>query len=261
MAANVKFNNVALEELKKSFNDTELNTINMLMEGKTKYNSIKNVHLDTFRKIICLLSENLNWSEKEEILEEQKNEEVENNSVDVKNDQQKKEICKFLKRGKCQYGRSGKKTDSRGNICSFNHPQVCKNHELYGQCRNHRCKKLQLSLCRNYMSTMKCNYDDCKFYHPRRISQNQNSTTGQEYKEDTPTYAQVVRKKFVPKMNYNDPRPFLGPKQSVISQEKSIQPNIQESFLEFMNSQKEMLRRLEKLEIQTKQSQNHYMKW
>ena len=62
-------------------------------------------------------------------------------------------------------------------------------------------------------------------------------------------------------MNFIDHSPFLESQKSVISQEKKIQPTIQESFLEFMNSQKEILRRLENLEIQSIQSQNPHRKW
>ena len=113
----------------------------MLLEGKTKVNSVKKIHLEVFRKMINLLSQELNWSEDETISEEEKKEE--NSSEEVEEDQPKKEICKFLKCGTCYHGRSGKKPDQNGKTCSFNHPPVCKNHELFGKCMNHRCKKLQ----------------------------------------------------------------------------------------------------------------------
>ena len=66
----MKFKNEALEELKKNFEISELDTINNLLEGKTKCNSIKKVHLETFRKIICHFSKELDFIESDIITEE-----------------------------------------------------------------------------------------------------------------------------------------------------------------------------------------------
>ena len=68
-----------------------------------KFNSVKKVHLESFKKIIYVLSKELQWCEDEEITEEQTQEL--NNSEDVNENQQSKEICKFLKWGKCLHGR------------------------------------------------------------------------------------------------------------------------------------------------------------
>ena len=67
-----KFKAEVLEELRKKFEDSELDTINVLLEGKTKVNSVKKIHLETFRKMINLLSQGLDWSEDETISEEEK---------------------------------------------------------------------------------------------------------------------------------------------------------------------------------------------
>ena len=76
------------------------------------------------------------------------------------------------------------------------------------------------------------------------------------------TYAQIVRKNFTPKMNSNDHSPFLGQtQQPVVRQESQMQAEIQESFLDFLKSQKEILRRLEQLEINNNQFQNQNKKW
>ena len=59
--------------------------------------------------------------------------------------------------------------------------------------------------------------------------------------------------------------PFLGQaiqsQQTVMKQENQVQSNTQDSFLEFMKSQKEILRRLEQLEVQNNQIQSTYKKW
>ena len=56
--------------------------------------------------------------------------------------------------------------------------------------------------------------------------------------------------------------PFLGqleqPQKTLLKQENHI---VQDPFLEFMKSQKEILRRLELLEIQNSQVQNTFQKW
>ena len=64
------------------------------------------------------------------------------------------------------------------------------------------------------------------------------------------------------KKGYVGQSPFLGQaiqsQQTVMKQENQVQSNTQDSFLEFMKSQKEILRRLEKLEVQNNQIQNTY---
>ena len=105
------------------------------------------------------------------------------------------------------------------------------------------------------MSSGNCNYENCRFFHSRRLEinneLNQNSNTNQVYKQDIHIYAQVVRKAFTPKLSSSGHSHFLGnilqQQQSSIKQENQTQDH----FLEFMKSQKGILRRLEKLEIQT----------
>ena len=80
--------------------------------------------------------------------------------------QKKKEICKFLKFGKCRHGLSGK-NPSQEKECSYNHPPVCREHEEWGKCYNNRCGKFHLKICREYMNYQCCSYgDNCKFWHP-----------------------------------------------------------------------------------------------
>ena len=72
-----------------------------------------------------------------------------------------------------------------------------------------------------------------------------------------PTITQSVKNNFTPKMN---PSGLLGqtikPQQTVMKEENQVQPNLQDSFLEFMKNQREILRRLEQLEIQNHHIQN-----
>ena len=44
-----KFKDEALKEMKKSFETNEMDSINLLLEGKLKCNSIKKKDLETFR--------------------------------------------------------------------------------------------------------------------------------------------------------------------------------------------------------------------
>ena len=73
MAATAKFKKEVVEDLKKSFEVVELETINILLEGKTKCNSIKKKDLETFRKVICLMSKELDWIENDDTTEEEIN--------------------------------------------------------------------------------------------------------------------------------------------------------------------------------------------
>ena len=139
---------------------------------------------------------------------------------------------------------------------------------MFGKCMNHRCEKLHFKLCKEFMNLEKCHYGEkCRFYHPTQLrlkstSQVQNSINDQVYNCDPLTYAQCVKKNFEPQLNSFDQSPFLGqspkPHQSVPMQESHIQQRVQNPFLEFVKSQKEILRRLEHLEIQ---NQNSYNKW
>ena len=300
----MNFNQEALEEMKKNFTLDELETIDILSSGNLKVNSIKKIHLETFKKVIHYLSGRLNWNVDEEIFDDQTKTQTQNSSEDVEEKEEKKETCKFLKLGACHYGRSGKKKDAEGKICSFSHPPTCKNHELFGKCMNNKCKKLHFKLCRNYMSSLQCDYQNCKYLHPKRLRSNiqsQNSMSSQVYKGITPIYAQNVRKSFTPRRDLFDHSPFghaqqpainennefhlndhhfptitqsvknnftpkmnpsgllgqtIKPQQTVMKEENQVQPNLQDSFLEFMKNQREILRRLEKLEIQNHHIQN-----
>ena len=300
----MNFNQEALEEMKKNFTLDELETIDILSSGNLKVNSIKKIHLETFKKVIHYLSGRLNWNVDEEIFDDQTKTQTQNSSEDVEENEEKKETCKFLKLGACHHGRSGKKEDAEGKICSFSHPPTCKNHELFGKCMNNKCKKLHFKLCRNYMSSLQCDYQNCKYLHPKRLRSNiqsQNSMSSQVYKGVTPIYAQNVRKSFTPRRDLFDHSPFghaqqpainennefhlndhhfptitqsvknnftpkmnpsgllgqtIKPQQTVMKEENQVQPNLQDSFLEFMKNQREILRRLEKLEIQNQHIQN-----
>ena len=111
--------------------------------------------------MIELMSKELDWSEAKVTTVVESKPESQGNSITE--EEQKKQVCKFLKIGKCQYGKSGKRPDQQGKICSYSHPQVCKNHEIQGKCMNNRCKKLHLSLCRRFMESQNCIFGErCK---------------------------------------------------------------------------------------------------
>ena len=235
-----KFKEEALLELKKSFGNDELETISILLEGKTKYNSIKKKHLDTFRKLIESLSNRLNWSDievtdkvttiDEETLESQ------NHVPEITTVQKKEETCKYFKSAKCQYGRFGNKPDQQGKICSYSHPPICKNHEQSGKCFDNRCKKTHFNLCRDYMKTLDCKYKDkCRFFHPKKL---------RDYKKEQ------ARNEYYASQESQIKDPNLAQNQEQIT--------AQGVFLEFMKSQKEILWRLNQLEIQSK---SNVLKW
>ena len=158
MTASMKFKEEAQNILKNNLENDELEAINLLLEGKSKCNSVKKAHLEAFRKIIELMSKELNWSQQITTTVEPKAEDQEVHSeIDTEN-QQKKVVCKFLKNGNCVHGKSGKKLNQQGKVCSYSHPQICKKYEMQGKCMNNRCKKLHLNLCKRFMETQQCNY-------------------------------------------------------------------------------------------------------
>ena len=196
----------------------------------------------------------MEWNEDETIREEEIKPEVKNCSEDVTEEQKKKETCKFLQNGNCHFGRSGKRPDQNGKVCAFSHPKVCRKHEMFGKCMNHKCEKLHLRLCREFMNLQTCRYgNNCRFFHPRSLKNLNDGLTPLHYavengqvKSNHPTSAQVGKTNVQHKVNSIAQNSFLGPE---------IQQN---PFLEFMESQREILRRLEQLESQT---QNPYRKW
>ena len=185
-----------------------------------------------------------------------------------------------VKRGKCKYGRSGKKPDQQGKICSYSHPPVCKKHEMFGKCMNNRCGKLHLSLCRMYMNSLNCHYGDkCKFFHPKMVTsvnQSKSSIFTQGQSQQLPTYTHFARKNVQPEMKdgltplqyavengqVKSDHPTYTQEVKSNAQQKvnsiaqnsflglQVQQNTQNPFLELMKSQKEILRRLEQLESQ-----------
>ena len=110
MTASMKFKEEAQNILKNNLENGDLEAINLLLEGKSKCNSVKKAHLEAFRKIIELKSKELNWSEQITTIEEPKIENQEVHSEGATENQQKKVVCKFLKSGSCVHGKSGKKT-------------------------------------------------------------------------------------------------------------------------------------------------------
>ena len=79
----MNFKQEALDEMKKIFTLDELETIDKLSSGNLKGNSIKKIHLETFKKVIHYLSERLSWNVEEEILDDQTKTQTQYSSEDV----------------------------------------------------------------------------------------------------------------------------------------------------------------------------------
>ena len=244
----LKFKKEALEEMKKSFDTNEMESIMILIEGKTKCNSITKKHLATFRKFFEILCHKLNWNDTEvtnedtykndERLDLQNNDsqnndtqnyELQNIDSEITTVQKKEETCKYYLSGNCKYGRSGNTHDQRGKICSYSHPTICNNHEKFGKCYDNRCKKTHLSLCRDYMKTLECKYENrCRFFHPKKLKDSR-----MEHRRN---------KSFANEENQMQ-KPSLAQNQ---------ESSFQSTFLDFMKSQREILWKLEQLDIQSK---------
>ena len=221
-------------------------------------NNAENVSEDKTVKFVPLYTSSLSNGRDETGRKDQKNQNQNNFSEILTKVQKKKETCKFLKTGKCKHGWSGNKPDQE-KICSYNHPPVCKKHEKFGRCFDNRCKKLHLSICREYMNTLNCKYgENCKFFHPTGL---EDFRMGHERKKPYSSQENPTELK--------NTRIFYGRNQSYLRQGNQMQhpfldlnqgQNTQGTFLEFMEgqkeSQKEILRRLEQLELQKNQLQS-----
>jgi hypothetical protein len=200
-----------LEDLKKKkiFENEELETINLLLEGKAKSNSTKNTHLETYRKMITVLSKELKWnSEKNKVAEkdviesspEDKDKDIEDkidekseSEKDVKKEKEndskdlKDKVCYFFRTKTCKHGKSGKIPDKSGNKCSYNHPSsVCKKFENYGDtdkgCQDSQCNKMHVVHCRHFILG-KCNLDKkCKFFHQKNLQKKPQVTKNNQHR-------------------------------------------------------------------------------
>ena len=242
-----------------------------LMENEEELTStqVTKAHLANIIKILC---NKLKWIEEPEDLQNCENEVKtdakrdikktdEENHSNVKHEEKNSEkVCKFYKTGKCKYGRSGRNKDQNGKSCDFMHPQTCKKFELFGYkeggCKDKKCNKLHMTLCKIFMRHQECKFGDtCKYYHPKKLRnqrQSSNFIFSETVKEGNLTYAQAAKSTFQPKSQSSEQSPFLGQnqiiQQPIIGLTNQFQQPIKEQgnhtqkiFLELQNGQKHML--------------------
>ena len=238
----MKFKEAAVTIIKDKLENEELEAINVLLKGQTRVNSVKKSHLEAFKKIIDLMSQELNWRESEEIsVQEPKKETQDDNQDDnqenFSEDQQKKEVCRFFKNGQCRHGKNGKKPNQLGKVCSFSHPPTCKKFLDFGYkehgCKSKKCGKLHVNLCKIFMRHKSCKFEDkCRFWHPKKLKNNNPHNinySSQKHMEEKFSYADIVTKNSQPR---ND---FLGhhSNQQLIGSAQVQQ--VQQPFLEKMS--------------------------
>ena len=99
----MKFKEQALGEIKNIFEVDVLEIINILLSGRMKCNAIKKIHLETFKNVIQFLSNELGWSEDEEIIDEQTKSETQVSSEDVNQNQHNDPRIPYKTKLKCNY--------------------------------------------------------------------------------------------------------------------------------------------------------------
>lgn len=217
-------------------------------------------HLINIIKVLCT---QLQWTEEkeeqntntEEILS-QNNDKIEEDTTNTQNtgmSKKSQEICKFYKSGKCQYGRTGKKLIS-GKMCAFSHPNICKKFENYGYkengCKNKKCDNLHMNLCKMFMKTQSCKYEDkCKYHHPKKLKNvyqnNPETQSTQQHNGYKSSYAQIVTKNVHSKNDFlgHHPanHPYLG--QAVQVQQPFLEQNskVQQPIMEPQGNQSQIL--------------------
>ena len=183
---------------------------------------------------------------------------------------QRQEICKFYKSSNCKHGRSGKKLDYNGKAYAFSHPPLCKKFEMHGykkeRCKNRKCDKLHLNLCKIYMRHYSCKFGaKCKFHHPKELNQNDSTNyTDHAHKqnEEKISYAKIVAKNLEPQVqglfsnqmppiqtNYNAQEPFLG-QSNPIQQPFLGSQNTQKQIMDLLLTLNQRMTNLEKVKIQ-----------
>ena len=134
-------------------------------------NQVTKNHLTNIIKVLCT---KLEWVEEPSDQEEVKNEASQDISTENESNASQK-VCKFFRSGNCKFGRSGKKS---GLTCAYSHSITCKKFELYGNkhpkgCKDKKCDKLHLSLCKIYTKFQNCKYGEkCRYFHPRKLKPN-----------------------------------------------------------------------------------------
>lgn len=143
----------------------------------------------------------------EEVIEDDQSDKTGEKSEPAKNIKQERKIlqnvCKFYRAGKCIYGMSGKNRDKRGNICPYEHPEICKKYKMFEDkekgCQINDCNKMHVKHCK-YYNTCKDykDNDNCRFYHPKKKQKLQvkgNNQTSFQPKEEN-RYLQENKRKF-----------------------------------------------------------------
>ena len=153
----------------------------------------------------------INGMAEEEVIEDDQSDKIGEKSEPAKNIKQERKIlqnvCKFYRAGKCIYGMSGKNRDKRGNICPYEHPEICKKYKMFEDkekgCQIKDCNKMHVKHCKYYNTCKdyKAGHNDnnnCRFYHPKKKQKLQvkgNNQTSFQPKEEN-RYLQENKRKF-----------------------------------------------------------------
>jgi hypothetical protein len=147
----------------------------------------------------------------ENVIEDNQSDKSGEKSEPAKNIKQEKKnlqnVCNFYRAGKCIYGMSGKNRDKRGNICPYEHPEICKKYKMFEDtekgCQSNDCNKMHVKHCKYYnkCKDYKAGHNDnnnCRFYHPKKKQKLQvkgNNQTSFQPKEEN-RYLQENKRKF-----------------------------------------------------------------
>ena len=149
----------------------------------------------------------INGMAEEEVIEDDQSDKIGEKSEPAKNIKPERKflqnVCKFYRARKCIYGMSGKNRDKRGNICPYEHPEICKKYKMFEDtekgCQSNDCNKMHVKHCK-YYNTCKDykDNDNCRFYHPKKKQKLQvkgNNQTSFQPKEEN-RYLQENKRKF-----------------------------------------------------------------
>ena len=160
----------------------------------------------------------------EEVIEDDQSDKIGEKSEPAKNIKPERKflqnVCKFYRAGKCIYGMSGKNRDKRGNICPYEHPEICKKYKMFEDkekgCQIIDCNKMHVKHCK-YYNTCKDykDNDNCRFYHPKKKQKLQvkgNNQTSFQPKEENRYLQENKRKIECNNCVSSENKDFLGQK-------------------------------------------------
>lgn len=145
--------------------------------------------------------------------------------------EQQKVVCRFLKRGSCRHGITGKKGANSDEQCKFFHPVVCSRSRTKGKCDIQGCTKFHPKMCYRGINTGKCYNSKCKYWHHSKVERRRpkNDHDGQFDNSQPPSFPHISHRGF-PRESMNSNAPHSNNNNSFLELKEEMK-NFQQQLL------------------------------